>query len=169
MRLVTESVEDYTRARWAEELAVAEQRGYERGHAFALDQYAHTIDTLVNGVRAAGERAVDGLATRTAVLVAAVSSQVLRRELEAGRYDIEGMVRDTLTTAATGRVPCTVRVHPDDAQRLEAVRFRSGTVVEADGDVALGCVQVESVHGLVVREIEEILRQLRSNLELVGP
>ena len=169
VRLVPESAEGYTRALWAEELAAAEQRGYERGHASALEQYAGTIQTAVDGIRVAGDRAVDGLSTRTALVVAAVSSHVLRRELDAGRYDIERMVRDTLATAATGRVPCTVRVHPDDAHRLEAVPFRTGTKVEADGDVALGCVQVESAHGLVVREIEEILRQLRANLERVGP
>jgi len=167
--VVSEPAEVYTRRLWAAELAAAEQRGHKRGHAEALARYADTIQKVVEGVEDAGERAVEGLAARTAVLVAAVSSQVLRQELEAGRYNIERMVRDTLATAATGRSPCTVRVHPDDAQKLAAVPFRSGTSVEADSEVAPGCVQVESAHGLVVREIEEILRQLRANLERVGP
>jgi len=160
-----ETPEVYLATRIAELERNTLELGRRAGREAALAEFAELFASLADDAIAAGERAAAGLASQTALLVTAVASQVLRKELEAGRYDIERMVRETLAVAATGRAPCTVRVHPDDAEHLASVRFRSGTTVVADAELRQGSVHVESSHGLVVREIDIILRQLRATLE----
>jgi hypothetical protein len=50
-----------------------------------------------------------------------------------------------------------VHLNPDDLARLEGVRFRAGTRLEADSGVRRGDVHVESALGLLVREIDALL------------
>lgn len=145
--------------------AAADAAGRVAGRRAALEEFGALFAALEAGARAAGERGAADLAARTAQCVVAVAGRVLCRELDAGRYDIERMVRETLAAAAAGRAPCTVRVHPADAERLAAVPFRAGTTIEPDAELALGCVEVESAQGLVARDVDDVLRQVGAALE----
>lgn len=149
--------------------ATAEARGREAGRREALDEFGALFEGLQAAASASGERAAAALAARTAQCVVAVAERILCRELDAGRYDIERMVRETLAAAAVGRAPCTVRVHPGDAERLAAVPFRAGTVIEPDAELSPGCVHVESAQGLVARDVDDVLRQVGAALEALEP
>jgi flagellar biosynthesis/type III secretory pathway protein FliH len=86
-----------------------------------------------------------------------ITRALVRAEVRAQRHDVEKIVRETLAAAATERGPCVVHLNPDDLARLEGVRFRAGTRLEADSGVRRGDVHVESALGLLVREIDALL------------
>ena len=90
---------------------------------------------------------------------------VVAGEISTHAYvEIPRIVRDTLSASGVGRGACVVHVHPRDAERLRGVPFRSGTEIEADPEVAEGDVHVTTPHGLLVREIDELLLAVRSRL-----
>jgi flagellar biosynthesis/type III secretory pathway protein FliH len=168
VRVSAQGYEAFLDARVAEVAAAAERRGMRAGRAEALAELGALVDSAVEQTHAAGERAAAALAARTAECVVTVAAHVLKREIDAGRYDIERMVRDTLATAATGHAPCVVRVHPSDADRLAAVPFRARTEVRADPELSPGSVQVDTAQGAVVRDVHVVMRQLRFALEALA-
>lgn len=149
----------------AERLARARAEGYAQGLEQGRRGCAEILDAAVERLSALEAEQHEAL-TRTAVEVAVEIAQVLlRREIGAGNYDMEKIVRSTLAEAATGRAPCRVHVNPIDHATLSSVRFRSGTEIAADGGVPRGDVHVETQVGLLVRDTEMALRTIRQRLQ----
>lgn len=132
------------------ELASAERRGY----AEALSGKGQLIDLAAKRIDEAREEAESRLADFATRFAEGIARELLHIELEAGRHAIEAMVRETLAQSGIGRGPCEVHLHPDDAEALSLVTFRSGTTITADPGIARGSVHVTTAQGLLVREVD---------------
>ncbi len=155
---------------WAFEAVVrrrieaAEARGVELGRraeleaaAGALFDAAKRLDGAVDEARAeVGRSAVD--------LALEIARTLLRVEVDAGRYDLETIVRESLAASGVGRASCTVHLHPGDLERLAGTSFRAGTELEADTSVARGDVQVAMADGLLVRDLERAVAMIGERL-----
>jgi flagellar biosynthesis/type III secretory pathway protein FliH len=93
-----------------------------------------------------------------------IAQHLLRSEIDAGKYGIEQIVRETLHESRVGRAECLVHLHPDDYERLSDVPFRSGTKLQPDDGVPRGEVQVESALGCIVRDIDRALESIGERL-----
>ena len=147
-------------AEFAARLAAARAEGREEGRAEALAGAAGVLDAAAQALASELEEARAALAAAGAELVLEIARQILRVELAEGRYDIESIVRDALARSGVGRGECTVHVNPADAEALRTVSFRSGTQIEADGEVPRGSVHVTTAKGLLVRDTDDILREI---------
>jgi flagellar biosynthesis/type III secretory pathway protein FliH len=144
--------------------ARARAQGRREGEREANAGAAAALSSAVERLDSAREAARDGLANTAVDLAVEVVRTLLRVELEAGRYDLEGMVREALSFSGVDRGKCVVHLHPQDAARLEGVRFRSGTTIEADEGVARGSVHVTTPQGLLVRDLDEAVRSIAERL-----
>jgi len=111
----------------------------------------------------------DEAVAHTAVeLAVEIARHLVAVEVQAGRHDVERIVRDVLAASGVGRGECVVHLHPDDTAALAGVAFRAGTRIEPDLGVERGEVQVQTPSGLFVRDLsdalEEIGRRIRSSL-----
>ena len=77
---------------------------------------------------------------------------------------VANIVWITLAASGVGRGGCTVHLSPADATAAAGIAFRSATRVEPDPDVADGCVQVETPHGLLVRDLNAALASIGARL-----
>lgn len=158
LRIVEGDLDSATE-RW---LLAAQERAFElglrQGHEQALTQAAGALEKAAMELDNARELAIASVAKSTIELAIGVARILLRREIASGAYELERIVRESLSLSGVGRGACVVHVHPDDARTLSNVSFRSGTAIEADPNVSRGCVQVSSPHGLLVRDHEEALR-----------
>ena len=144
--------------------ARARELGRREGERAANEAAAGALSAAVERLDAAREAARDGLAHPALDLAVDVVRTLLRVELPAGRYDLEGMVREALSFSGVDRGKCVVHLHPDDAARLEGVRFRSGTTIESDEGVSRGSVHVTTPQGLLVRDLDEAVRAIAERL-----
>lgn len=147
-------------AREARARAQGRREGERAAHAGA----AGALQSAVERLDAAREAARDGIAHTAVELAIEVVRTLLRVELPAGRYDLEGMVREALSFSGVERGRCVVHLNPDDAARLEGTRFRAGTTIEADESVSRGSVHVTTPQGLLVRDLDEAVRSIAERL-----
>jgi len=147
-------------AREARALAQGRREGERAAHEGAAAALMGAVERL----DAAREAAREGLAHTAVDLAVEVVRTLLRVELPAGRYDLEGMVREALSFSGVERGRCVVHLHPDDAARLESTRFRVGTTIEADEGVSRGSVHVTTPQGLLVRDLDEAVRSIAERL-----
>ena len=147
----------------------ATQLGAERGAedaiasaAGALDKASERLDEVVAQARGEVERSAVELALE-------IARNLLKVEVDAGRYDLETVVREALDASGAGRANCTVHLNPRDLLRLEDVPFRAGTELVGDIAIPIGDVHVTAPEGLLVRDLdravasigERILEELR--------
>jgi flagellar biosynthesis/type III secretory pathway protein FliH len=132
------------------ELASAERRGY----AEALSGKGQLIDLAAERIDRAREEAEAKLGDFASRFAEGIARELLHIELEAGHHAIEKMVRESLAQSGVGRGACEVHVHPDDAEALAPVTFRSGTTISADPGIARGSVHITTAQGLLVREVD---------------
>ena len=123
------------------------------------------LDVAVERLIAFEEEARLSLARTAAELALEIARTLLRTELARGSYDLERIVRETLSEASVGRSACVVHLHPADHARLADVRFRSGTRLEPDEGVARGDVHVETSLGLLVRDLDGALESIGKRLQ----
>ncbi len=97
-------------------------------------------------------------------LALAIARELLRTEVDAGRYDLESMVRETLKSAEADHGACIVHLNPEDAARIAGVRFRAGVRIEPDEGVGRGCVHVVTSQGLLVRDLRGALDGVAAKL-----
>jgi len=149
-------------------LAAREEAGREAGRREGEDAVraaiAGAVDAAVERLDAAREEALAHLNHTAVALAVEIARRLLRVELPAGRYDLEGIVREALSFSGTGRGRCVVHLHPVDAGALQGVPFRAGTVIESDPSVPRGSVHVTTPHGLLVRDLDEALRSIGERL-----
>jgi len=149
-------------------LAARERRARAAGHAEGLAAAragaAGALDAAAARHDQAREAALDGVVHQSVDLALEIARTLLHCELPAGRYDLEGMVREALSFSGVERGRCVVHLHPEDAARLADVTFRAGTQVEADPGVPRGSVNVTTPQGLLVRDLDEALRAIGERL-----
>lgn len=144
----------------AQALAEGRAEAEREAQSDLLRELAAAIERLGAAREQAGAQVIE-VATALAVEIART---VLRTEVGRGHYDIERIVRETLSHSGVGRGACVVHLNPGDAAALADVRFRAGTTIEADEAVARGDVHVTTPRGLLVREIDEIVRAIAERL-----
>lgn len=149
----------------ARRCASAREAGVLEGEVRAQRRAAQALDAACAQLESASQRAAEELTHSAVQLVLEIARVVLRRELDAGHYDLERIVRETLAFANVGRGSCVVHLNPADAAALADIRFRQGTTIEADADVARGDVHVTTPRGLLVREIDEALRAIGERIQ----
>jgi flagellar biosynthesis/type III secretory pathway protein FliH len=159
-RLFAGSLDDFVAARIAARAAEARAQG-ERD---AAERAARALEAACARLDAAREEAAANLALHAVQLALDVAQTLVRREVAAGRHDLEAMVRESLAVSGVGRGECVVHLNPLDAESVAGVRFRAGTRIEADEAVRRGDVQISTPHGLLVREIPEALRAIHDRL-----
>ncbi len=118
-----------------------------------LDDAVQRLDEATDDARRrVGEGALE--------LALAIARRLLRTEIDAGRYDLETIVREVLHESGAGRGNCTVHVHPDDLVLLAGVEFRAGTELVPDTSVAKGDVRVTTPDGILVRDVERAVEAI---------
>jgi flagellar biosynthesis/type III secretory pathway protein FliH len=161
---------DGTRAGLAERLrretlAREFERGRLEGERAALHGAAGTLNRATEAVSKFADNHCAELARDATRLAVEIARTLLRQELEAGRYDLERIVRETLQASGVGRGACVVHLNPADVARLEGVPFRAGTTIESDPEVPAGDVHVTTHRGLLVRDVEQALASISERLE----
>jgi len=139
--------------------------GRAEGERAALAGAASTLTLATEKLARAAEAQAAELARDATRLAVEIARTLLRGEIDAGRYDIERIVRETLAAASIGRGACVVHVNPSDAKRLADVVFRAATTIEADPEVVAGDVHVTTQRGLLVRDVEQALASIAERLE----
>jgi flagellar biosynthesis/type III secretory pathway protein FliH len=145
-------------------IAAARSEGEQRGRALATAEAAGRLDDAAEALARERESLAGEYARQATELALGLARVLVAREVDAGRADLEAMVRETLVGAGTGRGPVAVHVHPRDAELLASVRFRAGTTIVPDVGVARGNVQVHAPHGLLARDLDEALARIRAAL-----
>ena len=152
-------------ARGADEVhALVRARARAEGERDARERGCAALDAAVTRVGELEQRLGAELAHAATELAVEIARVLLRRELPAGGYELERIVRETLAEAAVGRSPCVVHLNPADHAQLSGTRFRSGTRVEPDEGVPRGDVHVETPLGLLVRDLEGALDAIAKKL-----
>jgi len=136
---------------------LAHAAGFRDGFVLAADKVAERVD-------AASEQAQAELAAAAIELALEISKSIVAVEIDAGRYDIEKIVRESLAWSEVGRGQCTVHLHPEDFARLQGASFRAGTDLESDSGVARGDVHVTTPRGLLVRELDAVFASIRDSI-----
>jgi flagellar biosynthesis/type III secretory pathway protein FliH len=137
---------------------------FERGRCEALANACHLMEQAAERIDAARDEALQEVPAFATRFAEELARQLLHIELGKGLHEIEAMVRATLAESGVGRAECTVHVNPDDMQRLTGAVFRRGTKIEADPGVALGCVQVTTPQGLLVRDVDLCIKHAAERL-----
>jgi flagellar assembly protein FliH len=149
--------------------AEAEKRGYARGaaegEARALANAVRRLDDAAAELARAREESDRAVAEDAVQLAVVIARELVRREVDAGRHDIERIVREALHVSGAGRAECVVHLHAEDLNRLANVAFRSATRLEADPEVARGDVHVSTPRGIVVRDLDAALASVAERLK----
>lgn len=149
--------------------AEAEKRGLTRGlaegEARALMGAVHRLDEAAVQLLRAREESDRAVAEDSAKLALVIAREIVRKEIDAGHYDIERIVREALHVSGAGRAECVVHLHAEDLKRLSGVAFRSATRLEADPEVSRGDVHVSTPRGVVVRDLDAALASVMERLK----
>lgn len=135
-----------------------------RAHTETVRRACAALERAGAELDSAREAAEGALAADAVHLAVEIARQVLRVEIDERNYGLEEIVRSTLAASDVNRGGCVVRLHPDDVEALQGVTFRDGTVIQADVDVEPGAVALETPKGLLVREPEAVLDDIREQL-----
>ena len=147
-----------------EDLGSAYARGVQDGAAKALEEAAGALQLAVERLDAAREHALEQMTVSTVELSIEIARQLIQVEIEAGHYDLERIIRMSLAHSGLGRGAAQVHVSPEDHERLSHVTFRKGTEIVPNTQLESGDVHVESPNGLLVREIDACLENIREAL-----
>ncbi len=149
--------------------AEAEARGHARGlaegEARALAGAARRLDEAAEDLRRAREASDVAVIEDTTRLALAIAREVVRAEIDAGRYDLERIVREALAASGAGRAACVVHLNPVDVERLSGVAFRAATRLESDPEVAAGDVHISTQRGTLVRDVDAALANLAERFQ----
>lgn len=147
----------------------AEARGHARGladgEARALAGAMRRIDDAVEELRLARETSDRAVIEDSTRLALAIAREIVRTEIDAGRYDLERIVREALAASGAGRGACVVHLNPADVERLSGVAFRVATRLESDPEVAPGDVHVSTQRGTLVRDVDAALATLAERFQ----
>jgi flagellar biosynthesis/type III secretory pathway protein FliH len=148
--------EEIVRAR----IDAATARGAELGAAEAIASAAGALALASDRLESVVEKARHDVGASAVQLALEIARHLLKAEVEAGRYDLEGVVREALEASGVGRASCTVHLNPKDLLRLEGVPFRVGTELVGDIAVPVGDVHVTAPDGLLVRDLDRAVETI---------
>ena len=160
----TGGLEDYIERSHEAELEAARLEGLADGRASALTGAAASLEAAVNALEKNREECISEVTEVAVELGLGIARRLVRTELAAERHDIEAIVRDVLASTGDGRTTTKIYVSPEDAKSLEEVTFRAATEVVADGAIPTGSVRVETPQGVLVRDIDECMREVATRL-----
>jgi flagellar biosynthesis/type III secretory pathway protein FliH len=163
-RIVELELDAYGDKLRADELAEAEARGYAAGRAEALAGSAALLEAAAERFDVERQELSERAGKVAAELAHEIVRQLLRIDVPKGNYDLETIVREVISQGDTGYGKHVIHLHPDDAARLGDVPFRAGTTIEADPDVRLCDVRLETPQGVLVRQLDACLRDIRERL-----
>jgi flagellar biosynthesis/type III secretory pathway protein FliH len=146
------------------DLEAARQSGYQSGMLDAHQASAKSLDEAIERLDKSREEALDALSTSTVELAVEIARQIVRVEIQAENYDLERIVRGSLSQSGLGRGKAVIHLCPADHKRLAEVEFRSGTEIAIDTSLEPGDVHVQASQGLLVREVSECLASVREQL-----
>ena len=136
----------------------------DRAHSQAVRRACGALEQAGADLVTARETAEGALAADAVHLAVEIARQLLRIEISEQNYGLEEIVRSTLAASEIKRGRCVVRLHPNDVAALEGVTFRDETEIAADPEIAPGTVVLETPKGLLVREPEAVLEDIREQL-----
>lgn len=145
--------------------AELEERGRQAGREEALATAAGALEAAATRLDEARENATGELTHACVTLAVEIARELLKQEFDAGRYDLESIVRHSLGVSGVARgESVSVHVNPEDASTLENVPFRAGTSIVGDPEVARGDVHIMTPHGTLVRDLDHALDSIRERL-----
>ncbi len=136
----------------------------DRAHSEAVRRACGALEQAGEQLVAAREAAESALASDAVHLAVEIARQLLRVEISEQNYGLEEIVRSTLAASEIKRGRCVVHLSPEDVAALEGVTFRDETEIAADPEIAPGTVVLETPKGLLVREPEAVLEDIREQL-----
>jgi flagellar biosynthesis/type III secretory pathway protein FliH len=139
--------------------------GFAEGQALALSGAVRRLEAAAEELRLARELTADAVAVDATRLALAIAREIVRSEIDAGRYDIERIVREALAASGAGRTACVVHLNPIDVERLAGVPFRAATRLESDPEIAAGDVHVSTARGTLVRDVDAAMATLAERFE----
>lgn len=139
--------------------------GFAEGEARALSGAVRKLEQASEELRLAREASDSAVVEDSIRLALAVAREIVRSEIDAGRYNLERIVREALAASGVGRGACVVHLNPIDVERLAGVPFRSATRLESDPEVAPGDVHVSTARGTLVRDVDAALATLAERFE----
>lgn len=163
-RIVELELDAYRDRARAEELAEAEARGRTAGRAEALENATTLLEAAAERYDVERRELSENAGKVAAELAVEIVRQLLRVELPQGNYDLETLVREVISQGDTGYGKHVIHLNPADAERLAGAPFRAGTTIEADPDVRLGDIRLETPQGVLVRQLDACLRDIRERL-----
>ena len=150
-----------------ERMASEYERGMEAGRQDMLGRVEAGVVALTGAaerIDQAREAAQTEIGEFAVQLATEIARHVVKQEVDAGRYDLERVVRDVLAASDVGRGHCTVHMNPADLELAKKYPFRTGTELEADPDIPCGDVRVSTPQGLLVRDIDAVITAIREKL-----
>lgn len=148
----------------AERMSAAQDVARAEAMAVAEETALKAFGAAIEAIETARDEAEEALASQSTALAVDIASELIKVRIHAGEYDLERMVRSTLAAADDQRGVLVVHLHPDDAALLAESPFRDGTELVASETVPRGAVHVETPSGLLVRDPETVLEQIREQL-----
>lgn len=136
----------------------------QEARAEAVQTAANALQGATERLDAARERAEEALGADAVALAVEIARQILKVQISSGDYGLEQIVRSTLSASDIKRGRCIVHLHPADAEMLKDVVFRGQTEIMSDGDIPRGSVQLETPRGLLVRDPNAALEEIREQL-----
>ena len=136
----------------------------DQAHTEAVRRACSALEQAGQDLTEARLAAEEALAADAVHLAVEIARQLLRVEIAEQNYGLEDIVRSTLAASDIKRGRCVVHLHPDDVAALEGVTFRDETEIVADPEIAPGTVVLETPKGLLVREPEAVLEDIREQL-----
>lgn len=164
VRLADDTLDDVAERIASRREAQAFERGRLEGTREAATGAVTALEQALERLDETRERAETELPARAVEVAVAVARRLLRVEIDAQRYDLERIVRETLAQSGVERGSCVVHLNPRDLEQLEGVPFRAGTRLEADPAVDRGDVHVTTAQGLFVHESQSLLAAIEARL-----
>jgi len=141
---------------------------YEEGARDAIERATQeavgALHQAVERVDASREQALDQLSVSAVELAVEIARQIIQVEVRAENYDLERIIRTSLSHSGMGRGSADVHVSSADFDRLSNVTFRKGTQILPNPQLSDGDVHIDSPNGLLVREIDVCLDNVREQL-----
>ncbi len=136
----------------------------QEGHDDATSNAVNALNQATEKLTQARIDAEESLAANSISLAVEIASQILKVQISEGDYALEQIVRSTLSASEIKRGECAVHLNPTDAQSLEGVVFRDGTIIVPDSDIPRGSVHLETPRGLLVRDPDAALGEICEQL-----
>lgn len=155
-RIINGSLDDFEVSRRLQREDQLRAEGFQLATETVVKNLDNALEQLI---AARGE--LEASAVKLGVNIA---QELIHTELSHSNYNIVDIVRAVLASHSGCSGMTILRVHPEDAEALKDVRFRTGTEVQADPSVRRADVHLQTDQGVLVRDIDECMGVIRAKL-----